>query len=211
MPKHLGRLVVCVLVAATMFALASPLRILADTTVTSTTYGSGTFGACNYQTCPITLSSNGAVNLDVSSPSLSGSCTVQSDVVSVQTANSAGYTLQVANSSTNTAMVNGASTIPAVAGTLASPASMSANAWGYRVDGLGSFGSGPTTAQSNISAPISSFAGVPASNATAATLATTSVAADPAQTTTVWYGLCANTSIPNGTYSTTVTYTATTN
>ncbi len=192
-------------------ATLAPMAIQADTTTTNTSYGVGDYGTCSYETCPITLSSSGAVSIDISTPTPSGSCTVQSDSVSVLTSNSAGYTLQVANSSTNTAMTSGANSIPASSGTSASPTALNANAWGYRVDSYGGFGSGPTSAQSGISAPISSFAGVPASNATPATIANTSVAANPAVTTTVWYALCANSALSSGTYTTTVTYTATTN
>ena len=186
-----------------------PTIVLA-TTSDSSTYGSGNYGDCDYGSCSITLSSTGAVNLDVT-PTQSGACSIASDAVSVLTDSTSGYSVQLASSSTDTNLVNGSSTIATSSGTAASPAIMNPNAWGWRIDGYSGFGSGPTSAQSNIAAPISSFAGVPASNVAPATIKNSSSAANPAVITTVWYGLCADTSVLNGTYTTQVTYTATTN
>ena len=176
-------------------------------------YGSGLYGACQYGSCSISISSNNTVSVNVT-PTFAGSCTVQNDVVSVQTDNSAGYTLTVADSSTNIALQKGSDSISAISATQATPAALSANTWGYRLDGVGGFGPGPTAAQTNTSvASISTmkFAAIPASNATADTIASTSVAANPAVTTNVWYGVCDNTSVANGAYNTQVTYTAVTN
>lgn len=178
---------------------------------TTGTYGSGTYGSCQYgSACSISLTSNGTISVDVT-PTSTGRCTIQSDTASVLTDDSNGYTLTLADSSTNTALDDGSGTIPATTATFASPAALTANKWGYRVDGLGSFGSGPTTAQSNIAPPSSTFAGIKASNLTADTIATTATAANPAQTTIVWYGACADTSVSSGTYTTQVTYTAVAN
>jgi hypothetical protein len=198
----LGILALIVTISAiTPVALAYP----------SGTYGSGTYGACQYgSVCSITLISNGTVSLNVT-PAAGGSCTIQNDTASVLTDDSNGYTLTLADNSTNTALINGSSTISTSSGTLASPTTLTANKWGYRVDGLGSFGSGPTTSQSNVSSSSALFAGIKASNQTADTLAATSVAADPAVATTVWYGACANTTVPSGAYTTQVTYTAVAN
>lgn len=187
----------------------TPVLVRGDTT-DSTNYGSGSYGDCDYGSCSITLSSGGSVNLDVT-PTQSGSCTISSDTVSVLTDSTTGYTIQLASSTTSTNLVNGVSTIPTSSGTAASPAILNPNAWGWRIDGYSGFGAGPTSAQSNITAPISSFAGVPASNATPATIKTSASAANPAVNTTIWYGLCADISVLNGTYTTQVTYTATTN
>jgi hypothetical protein len=177
----------------------------------SGTYGSATYGACSYGVaCSISVTSNGNVSLNVT-PAAGGMCTIQSDSVAVLTDDTNGYTLTLADSGTNTALINGASSINATSGTLASPTTLTANSWGYRVDGLGSFGSGPTLSQSNISPPSSLFGGVEPSTSAADTIATTSGAADPAQTTTVWYGACADTSVKSGTYSTQVIYTAVAN
>jgi hypothetical protein len=170
-------------------------------------YGDGTYNSCTYDACPITLTSSGTVNVNVL-PAAGTTCTIQSDAVGVTTDSSTGYTLTVNDNDTNNSLVNGASSITAISASQASPAVLSANRWGYRVDAIGGFGSGPTTASSNISPPGTTFAPVPPSNLTADTLATAAAAADPAVTTTVWYGVCADISIPAGTYSDSVVYTA---
>ncbi len=172
------------------------------------TYGSGTYGSCKYGVqCDITLSSNGSLNLDIT-PTTSGKCTIHSDSPSVLTDDTDGYTLTVADNSTNTSLVNGASSISTTSGTVSSPTTLSGNSWGFRVDGLGGFGAGPTTTQDNVARGSITFSSVKASNVTADTIASTSGAADPAVATTVWYGACADTSVASGTYSTQVLYTA---
>lgn len=177
---------------------------------TAINYGRGTYGKCQFGSCSISLSSNGSVALNIT-PTASGSCTIQKDTVSVLTSSSTGYTLTFTASSTNTSLLDGASSIASTAATRTSPATLSANHWGYRVDSIGGFGAGPTSSQANVASSSLAFAGVPASNASADTLATSTVAANPAVSTDVWYGVCANTSVISGTYTTQVTYTAVTN
>jgi hypothetical protein len=126
-------------------------------------YGSGLYGACQYGSCSISIGSATSVAIDVT-PTASGSCTIQKDAVAVSTDNSAGYSLSFADNSTNTALTNGQTNIPATTATQASPTSLTINHWGYRVDGVGGFGAGPTTAQSNVAISTAKFAGVPASN-----------------------------------------------
>jgi hypothetical protein len=193
--------------------LFGSLVVAITSVAANSTYGSGNYGSCQYGGCSITLSSNSTVNVNVS-PVSGGSCTIQSDSVGVLTDNTNGYTLTVTTSGTNTNLVNGGNTISPNGGTFASPSALTVSSWGYRVDGLGSFGSGPTTAQSNVSPGSISgltFAAMAASNQTPVQLATTSVPADPTVTTTVWYGVCAGTTQAAGTYSTQVTYTGVTN
>jgi len=190
--------------------LGAVLLLLPGMSVQAIQYGSGTYGACGFGSCSLTIGSSGTVALDVT-PTASGSCTIQKDSVSVLTSNSSGFTLTLADSSTNTALLNGAASISATTATQASPSALAANHWGYRVDGIGGFGAGPTSAQSNATPSSATFAGVPASNGTASTLASTSSAANPAVITSVWYGVCANTSVTSGTYTSQVTYTAVTN
>jgi hypothetical protein len=173
-------------------------------------FGNGTYGACQFSTCSISISSNGSLSLNVT-PTSAGACTTQSDNVSVLTDDPSGYTLSLANSSTNTALTNGSATINSTSATQASPAALSADSWGYRVDGVGGFGSGPTSAQSNASLNSVLFAEVPASNNTPDVLADTDVSADPAVSTTAWYSVCADTNEASGVYSTQVTYSAITN
>jgi len=181
----------------------------ADTT-DSSVYGSGSFGDCDYGTCTITLTDTGTPTLTVV-PTPTGACSVQSDTVSVLTDSTTGYSLTMTTSTTNNAMQGSTTNLAASSGTSSAPTTLAINTWGYRVDGLASFGSGPTTAQSSGSLPSVTFAGVPASNQSSTQVAYSNSPANPAQDTKVWYGVCANASIPVDTYSATVVYTAVTN
>lgn len=155
------------------------------------------------------FTSSGTVNANVT-PTGSGAQTIASDTVTVSTNDSAGYTLTLAETGASSTLTSGSNTIPASTGTQTSPIAMLANTWGYRVDGVGGFGAGPTSGQSStaISGTIK-FAAVPAT-ASPNTIKTTSGVASN-DTTTVWYGVAANTSQASGTYTNSVTYTATTN
>lgn len=155
------------------------------------------------------LTTNGTVNLNAT-PTSGGVQTIASDTVTVSTNNAAGYTLQLAETGASTTLTSGANTIPASAGTQTTPIAQVVNTWGYRVDGIGGFGAGPTSSASSaaISGTIK-FAGVPAT-ASPNTIKTTATTASN-DTTTVWYGVAVNTSTPNGTYTNSVTYTATAN
>jgi hypothetical protein len=183
--------------------------VLADTT-DSSVYGAGNFGGCDYGSCAITLTSGGTTNVNVV-PTPTGKCTVQSDTASVLTDSSVGYSLTMTTSTTNNAMTGGSGSINASSGTSSSPVTLVINTWGYRVDGLAGFGAGPTSAQNSGSVPSVTFAGVPPSNLAGTTVASSSGPANPAVPTTVWYGVCADSSVPAGSYTTTVTYTAVTN
>jgi hypothetical protein len=173
-------------------------------------YSSGTYGSCQYNSCSLTISSNGTLSINIT-PATGGACSTQDDTVSVLTDDPSGYTLSLTNSSTNTALLKGTAAINSTTATQASPVALVANQWGYRVDGIGGFGAGPTTAQTNVSPDSILFAGVPASNSNPDTIALTSGAADPAVNTYVWYSVCTDTSIASGTYTTQITYTAITN
>lgn len=132
-----------------------------------------------------------------------------SDAVSVSTNNATGYFLTLADNDANTNLVNGANNIAAHAGTQASPTALVNNTWGYRVDGVGGFGAGPTSAETNNGSSTTTWAGVPATGSPNTLKTTSSTATN--DTTTVWYGVRVNTTLPNGIYTDTVTYTATTN
>ena len=181
----------------------------ADTT-DSSVYGSGSFGDCDYGTCTITLTDTGTPTLTVV-PTPAGVCSVQSDTVSVLTDSTTGYSLTMTTSTTNNAMQGTSTSLASSTGTPSAPTTLAVNTWGYRVDGIASFGAGPTTAQSSGSVPSVTFAGVPASNQSSTQVAYSASPANPAQDTKVWYGICANSSIPAATYSVTVVYTAVTN
>jgi len=155
------------------------------------------------------FTTNGTVNVNVV-PTGSGAQTIASDTATVSTNDSSGYTLQLAETGAGSTLLSGSDTIPTSSGTQTTPVVMAANTWGYRVDSLGGFGTGPTSGQNSaaISGSIK-FAGVPAT-ASPNTLKTTAGVAS-SDTTTVWYGVAANTSQASGTYTNSVTYTATTN
>lgn len=192
-----------VLLAAAMLVGAVALPTAAGAATTSTTINSAISSVISVFT------SNGTVTANVT-PTGAGAQTIASDTLTVSTNNSLGYTLQIADSDATTTLVSGSNTIAASTGTQASPAVQSANTWGYRVDGVGGFGAGPTSGQSSaaISGTIK-FAGMPASGSPNTIKTTSSTASN--DTTTVWYGVAANTSQPTGTYSDSVTYTATAN
>jgi hypothetical protein len=151
------------------------------------------------------LTTGGTVSLD-STPTAAGVQTTASDTVTVSTNASGGYNLQLASSSASTDLSSGSDTIAATSGTQASPTALTANKWGYRVNSVGGFGSGPTTTQSSAAIGALTYAGVPASGAEATIKTTSSPASN--DTTQIWYSLAVNTNQPAGTYTNTVTYTA---
>lgn len=180
--------------------LGTPM--LAAATTASTTISSTLSSVISLAT------TNTTVNVNVI-PTGSGAQTLASDTVTVSTNDASGYTLQLGETTATTALTSGGNTIPASAGTQAVPIAMAVNTWGYRVDGLGGFGAGPTSTQSSAVIGAIKFAAVPASGSPN-TLKTTATTASN-DTTTVWYGTAANTSQASGTYTNSVTYTITAN
>ena len=156
----------------------------------------------------ISMTTSGTVTLNIT-PDANGQSSSSSDSVSVSTNNSGGYTLTLADSDATTTLVNGGNTLTAHAGTQGTPTTLANNTWGYRSDGVGGFGAGPASTQTNVDTLSLTWAGVPASGSPN-TLKTTATTASN-DTTTVWFGAKADTTKPNGTYTGTVLYTATTN
>lgn len=158
----------------------------------------------------ITMTVGGNVSFNIV-PTAGGIFSSSSDTVSVSTNHGAGYNLTLADADATTTLADGGgNSIAAVAGTMGSPtAGMTVDTWGWRVDGAGGFGAGPTTAETNVSTSTHTWAGVPASGAPVTLKTTGSTASN--DTTTVWYGAKVSTAKPNGSYSDIVTYTATTN
>ena len=197
-----GRLSLRVGLAAMLIGALAAVPLVADAATASTTVSSVISPV-------ISLSTNGTVNVNTT-PTGSGVQTIQSDTVSVSTNDTAGYTLELAETGASSTLTSGGNTIAASTGTQTTPVAETANSWGYRVDSLGGFGAGPTSSASNaaISGSIK-FAGVPAT-ASPNTLKTTATTASN-DTSTVWYGVAVNTTQPSGTYTNSVTYTATAN
>lgn len=154
----------------------------------------------------ISVTSGGTVSVSLT-PTASGVVSSASDTVTVSTNATTGYTLTLADGDTNTNLVNGANNIATHSGTYAAPTALSGVGWGYAVAG-GNFSVSYAT-ETNSGSSTSKWAGMP-SSASPQTLKTTAATATN-DTTTVWYGVRANTTTPAATYSDTVTYTATTN
>lgn len=154
----------------------------------------------------ISITTSGTVDLDIT-PTEDGSATSDEDTVSVSTNNADGYTLTLANNDSTLTLVGDDGSIAQHTGTFGVPTTLANNSWGYRVDGLGDFGAGPTEAEDNEENLAGLWAGVPANNAPV----TINGAGGPVSgdETTVWFGAKADTSKPNGTYTDTVVYTAT--
>jgi hypothetical protein len=180
--------------------LITPAAVLAATASANTTVDAVIASV-------ISISTSGSVTLNIT-PVSGGSQTSASDTVTVSTNNSAGYALTLADSDATTTLANGGNTITAHAGTQGTPTALANNTWGYAVATVGGFDASYSTL-SNVTSSTSKWAGVPATGAPN-TLKTTAVTAS-GDTTTVWYSAKADTTKPNGTYTDTVTYTATTN
>jgi hypothetical protein len=154
-------------------------------------------------------SSGPTVTLGAITPDSTGRQSIASDSISASTNDSAGMTITLEEkSAVTTSMLSGANTIAASSGTTASPITLTNGTWGFRVDSLAGFGAGPSTTQSNVTPSALTFAGIPA-NGSPYTIKTT--ATNGATSQTVWYSARVNNTQPTGSYTTTVTYTYTTN
>lgn len=159
----------------------------------------------------MTTSSTVAISL---TPTGSGVVSSASDTVTVSTNNSNGYNLQVADSDATTTLVSGINTITAHTGTKTVATTLGTNSWGMAVP-TGTTGIGTNnfdasySAETNNASSTSKWAGVPATGSPMLLKSTAATATN--DTTTVWYAVKVDTSKPTGTYSDTVTYTATTN
>jgi hypothetical protein len=158
----------------------------------------------------ISMTSSGTVNINTI-PSGGGAQTIASDTITVSTNDSSGYTLTLQENAASQNLVNGGNTIGPSTGTQTTPIAEAVNTWGYNVSGVGGFGTTCASSCAASSAAISAtkFAAVPASGSPN-TLVTTSGVATNA-TTAVWYGVAINTTVPSGTYTNTVLYTASAN
>ncbi len=188
-------------VLAIVGVIASPIIASAATQSSNTTINA-TVGSV------ISVSTGGTVAISLT-PTAGGVVSSASDTVTVNTNNATGYTLTLADADATTSLASGGNTISAHTGTQASPTALASNHWGYRIVNVGGFGASAYSAETNNTSSSSTWAGVPATGA-ANTIKTTATTAS-GDTTTVWYGVKATSAQPSGTYSDTVTYTATTN
>lgn len=189
-------------VALSMLGIAvTPAFASAATQTANTTINASVGSAIS-----VTTSTTVTVNL---TPTSGGVVSSSSDTVTVNTNNASGYNLTLANSDTNTNLVSGANNIAAHTGTFAAPTTLGNNTWGYRIVSAGGFGASAYSGETNQAGSTSTWAGVPSSASPIQVKSTGSTATN--DVTTVWYGVKATSSQPNGTYSDTVTYTASTN
>lgn len=154
----------------------------------------------------ISIGTSSTVTLNIT-PVTGGSQTSNKDTITISTNNAAGYDVTLADSDATTNLVNGGNNIPTASTTPSTAAALSNNTWGWHVDGLSSFGSGGAV-ENNVTSSSIKYAGMPASGSPF-NIKTSSTTAS-ADTVEVWYAAKVDTSKPNGTYSDTVTYTATT-
>jgi hypothetical protein len=165
------------------------------------------------------FTTSGTVNVNVSSAS-GVKQTVNTDTVTISTNDANGYTLTLQDSDATVTLGSGGNTIPAHSGTTTTPSLMSAaNVWGFHIDNDGiKWCSSGTTCGSTFGTTLSTnqtasatlkFAAMPASGSPY-TIKTTSATAS-GDTTSVWYGVNVDPTQASGTYTDSVTYTATAN
>ena len=156
----------------------------------------------------ITITTNGSVALSVI-PNSGALMSTTSDTVTVNTNNTAGYSLLLSmTGATNVLNGPAGNTIAPAVGSLAVPATLAANQWGYRIDNYSNFGVATTTVVNSV--PTSgTWAKVPVL-LSAETIKNRNGTATN-DITTVWYAMNIDASKPTGSYTNTVVYTATTN
>ena len=176
-------------------------RVAAVNAIGTGVYSATATGQIRY----ITLSAPTSVDIAVT-PAGGTKMSSKSANVLVATNAATGYKLSLSTQSTNRNLTNGSQTIAPTAGTQTAPIALSGSAWGYRVNGIGNFGS-TTTAENNVASSAYTWAGVP-DHAAPHVIRTTTVANPTAETTAVWYGVSVTGSQQSGIYTATVTYTA---
>lgn len=165
----------------------------------------------------ISITTSGTVTLNIT-PTGAGSYTSAADTVTVGTNSTAGYTLKLNDNDAEAALVHTVQTtnkLTAVSGTIAVPAALAVNQFGFRLNDSGAttgFGTGYGAAETNqASLGSDKWAAIPlASDSTTNTIRVTS-AANASDAVSVYYGASADFSKPQGTYSDSVLYTATAN
>lgn len=162
----------------------------------------------------ISISTLGSVSISVT-PTSNGMFSNSSDTVTVSTNNTAGYNLKLADSDATTSLSDGAGHTIAASSATTTAATLSSGTWGFAVasgtPGLTAISgfNASYTSQTNVTNATSTWAGVPASGAGVVIKSTSATATSDA--TTVYYAVKVDTTQAAGTYTDTVTYTATTN
>ena len=194
------------LVLSAFAVLVSPVMASAvsdsDNTTINATVGS-----------TISMTTSGTVAISLT-PTSGGVVSSSSDTVTINTNATSGYTLSLVDADATTNLVSGGNTIAKHTGTWNGSSALGTNSWGYAI-ASGTAGA-PTndfdasySAETNNASSTSKWAGIGASGSPQNLRITSATATN--EVTTVWYAVKVDTSKPNGTYSDTVTYTATTN
>lgn len=140
-------------------------------------------------------------------PTAAGPVSMGSHTVTVSTNNSTGYKLYLKDADASLNLVSGANNITPTAGTAAAPAALTVmNTFGYAVAGA-PFAGTYTTGDNQVYDGTKTFAGITASDVQIRNTATTATN----ENTSVYWGVRADTSLPNGTYVDNVIYSAITN
>ena len=154
----------------------------------------------------ITLTAPSSVSINVTATGGTRMSSASQNAI-VSTNSVAGYQLTLGSASTDRNLVNGSYSISPSTGTQTAPVVLANSSWGYRVPGIGGFGSG-SGIESNTTTSSYTWSGIPTTSSP--NIIRTQTTATTDQSTTVWYGVSITTSQPSGTYTGTVTYTAVT-
>ena len=138
----------------------------------------------------ITLAVSGNVNINATP---GGGVATGSHDVTVSTNNSTGYDLSLASSASETTLAKGADSINAATAPFATPAALTADTWGYRVDSF----------------TANNYAGIVSNSTTAPVIKSSTIPATNEVTPVTW-GVNVTAAKPTGAYSRVVTYTAVT-
>ena len=154
----------------------------------------------------ISINTPTAVSVSLT-PTGSGPVSTGSHTVTVSTNNSTGYKLYLKDADATLNLVSGINNITPTAGTAAAPAALTVmNTFGYAVAGA-PFAGTYTTGDNQVYDGTKTFAGITASDVQIRNTATTATN----ENTSVYWGVRADTSLPNGTYVDNVIYSAITN
>ena len=131
-------------------------------------------------------------------PSSSGTLATSDATVNVSTNNFTGYTLSMSTTTDNTALThtNGTNSINSTSSSVSRPATLSSNTWGWY----------PSSLATNPGGSNYQFAAIPSLSSAYPLKSTDAMSTN--DETTVSFGIMADTSIPAGSYSNTITFTA---
>ena len=132
-------------------------------------------------------------------PTLDGTLSTGEVTVNLSTNNFTGYTLSMSTTTDNTALMhsNGSNSISSTTGSVSTPTTLSRNTWGWYPSSLATNPGGSSNYQ---------FAAVPGLSSAYTVKSTDTMSTN--DETTVSFGVLADTSLPAGDYTNTITFTA---